>query len=370
MRTDLWGWFNRFAAQAFGSGNIQHQQLVRLYDKGWQALRAEKHELAFNTFEEGLELARKLSFPCFELFYDYWCSETLIFYKNDYRTGLDRAIKMGARAHKDQYLECPVRGRVYYTLMYVYYAMDALGYEDKIREMIAFMENEIPLDDDTYQRTLYTRSSLAYALEDYDQAEKIIQQYLGITIGNAHRQSGGHNMIRMIHHARGNLKEAFDHAFIGEKNARVSRLENSVALSMLWQANYAKYLGDDERAAVLHQRGKFHHDQFDLKPLPEYYNAVCEYLELTGDMQQALELRRKQIGEISEVGSVSYTAHSHLQYVRLCGRAGEDITEALATTRKAGEALLKPQKFNEKLEKVESGDYYQYDWQKDYPRKT
>src|SRR5690606_18175421 len=131
-------------------------------------------------------------------------------------------------------------------------------------------------------------------------------------LGNPHRQSGGYNMLRMIAHAHGELKEAFNLAYIGGTNARFARLENSVALSLLWQGVYAQYLNEPDRAKVLHYQGKDHHERFNLKPLPEYYNAVCEYLELTGAIQEALDLRKQQLDDISEVGSVNYTASSHL----------------------------------------------------------
>lgn len=366
MRTDLWGWFNRFAMQASIEGNLQKQHLVYLYDKGWQSLRAEKHAEALNYFEEGSTLSGQLNLPCFELFYDYWSAETLVFYKNDYREGLDRSIKMGARAHKEQFADCPVRGRVYYTLMYVYYAMDASGYEDKIREMIDFMDKEIPLDDDTYQRMLYTQSSLAYTLENYDEAKTIIQQYLALTVGNAHRQSGGYNMLRMLAHAHGHLEEALNFARICEKYARFSRLENSVALSLLWQAVYAQYTGNSDDASALHIQGKSHYERFDLKPLPEYYNAVCEYLELCGDIEAVLDLRREELKAIPDVGSVSYTANSWLQYVRLLGRAGEDMSDALLKVAESAKPLLKPQRFTDKLKKIESGEYYEFDWQQQH----
>ncbi len=364
MRIDLWEWFNRFATHAYLENNSDKQRIVQLYDLGWEALRAEKHQQALDYFENGLQLARTLRLPCFELFFDYWCAETLVFYQNDYRTGLDRAIKMGARAHQDQYLECPVRGRAYYTLMYVYYAMDAIGYEDKIREMIDYMLAEIPLDDDTYQRMMYTKSSLAFTLDDYEQSRQIIESYIALTIGNAHRQSGGYNMLRMNAFANGDVEQAIALAHTGELYARVARLENSVALSLLWQALYAHYLDEPERAHTLYRQGQDHYTRFDLQPLPEYYDAVCQYLEKRGDIEQALSMRQQQIATITDVGSVSYTAYSHLAYVRLLGRSGQDITDALAQAHQASQALLKPQHFLDKLKKVESGNYYQYDWQK------
>lgn len=363
MRVDLWEWFNRFATKAYQEHHIEKITLIHSYDMGWESLRLEKHQIAFDFFEKGLQISRQLDLPCFDLFFDYWCAETLIFYQNDYRAGLDRAIKLGARAHQAQYKDCPVRGRVYYTLMYVYYAMDAIGYEDKIREMITYMENEIPLDEDTYHRMLYTQSSLAFALDDYEASQSIIETYLAITLGNEHRQSGGYNMLRMNAFAKGDIKQAMALAHTGERYGRIARLENSVALSLLWQALYAHYLNEPDRAYTLYQQGQNHYAQFNLKPLPEYYNAVCQYLEKQGDMEQAIAMRQTQLATITEVGSVSYTAYSHLAYVRLLGRAGQDITNALVDAYQASEALLKPQHFLDKLKQVEAGNYHQYDWQ-------
>jgi tetratricopeptide (TPR) repeat protein len=366
MRSDLWGWFNRYAAEAFLEGHPLKQKMPHLYDLGWEALRAEKPEEALGHFEEGLRIAYLLNDPCWDLYFDYWATETHIFYQNNYKIGLDRAVKVAARAHQERYQACPIRARVYYSLMYVYYAMDAIGYEDKIREMVDFMEREIPLDDDTYQRIQYTRASLAFALDDYDEAENLIQHYLDITLGNPHRQAGGFNMLRQISYARGKIVTAFDYGYQSELFAKVARLQTSVASALLWQAVSAIRLGQKERAALLHQSGKAHHERYQLKPLPGYYNSVCEYLELSGDTEQALNLRELEIKSISEVGSVDYTAEAHLQYARLLGRMGRDVKEALAQAYEAAAALQRPQRYVDKLKKLEAGDFYEYEWQKGF----
>ncbi|MEL6310031.1 MAG: hypothetical protein AAFR81_08615 [Chloroflexota bacterium] len=365
MRTDLWGWFNRFAAQAIISGDPLRQQMTLLYDKGWESLRAEKHDNALDYFETALQIARQLQLPCWVLFFDYWCAETLIFYKNTYQAGLDRAVRMIAGAHKDDYVDCPVRGRAYYTLMYIYYAMDVIGYEDKIREMITFMEREIPLDDDTFQRMQYTQAALAQATEDYTTAEHIIQQYLNMTIGNAHRQSGGFNMMRLIAYARGDIAQAYEYALQSETHARYARLQNSVAIAILFRASHALRLGKEDEAHTLHQRGMTHFERYHLRPLPAYYDAICEYHELAGNLPKARFLRQEQRRAMETIGSPHYIAHAHLAYARLLGRLGEDTSDALQTTRQKADALLKPAHFLGKVDAVEGGNYYRYAWQAD-----
>lgn len=368
MRTDLWGWFNRYAAQAFLEGNQFKQRMVQVYDMGWESLRAERPDDALKNFAEGLRIAKTLHEPCWELFFEYWTAETLVFYKSDYHTGLEHSIKMGAKAHQEAYQNCPVRARVYYTLMYVYYAMDAVGYEEKVREIIDFMEREIPLDDDTYQRMQYTRAGLEYAKDDYDAAEREIQYYLSITVGNAHRQSGGYNMLRQIAYARGKIAQSFDYAYSSSMNARRARLQNSIANALLWQAVCAIRLGQNERAAELHQQGIAQYDRYQLKKLPGYYNAVCEYLELSGNIEGALRLRQEEIANINQLGSIDYTAYAHLQHCRLLGRLGHDVVDSLQTCYQAASNLLKPQFYLDKLKKIEAGHYYEYDWQASYDK--
>lgn len=365
MQSDLWGWFNRYAAQAALEGHPLKIRMPQLYDLGWEALRAEKPEEALGYFEEGLRIAYLLDDPCWDLYFDYWAAETHIFYQNNYQIGLDHAIKVAARAHQERYKTCPVRGRVYYTLMYVYYAMDAIGYEDKIREMVAYMEDEVPLDDDTYQRIQYTRASLAYALENYREAEDLIQAYLNITLGNAHRQSGGYNMLRQIAYAEGKIQAAFDYGFQAEQKARWSRLQSSVASALLWQAVCAQRLGQVERAALLYQSGNAHHERYQLKRLPSYYNAVCEYLELAGHKEEALALREEEIQNIPQVGSIDYIADAQLQLARLLGRMGRNYQAILTKAYEISHSLLRPERYLDKLKSVEAGDFYEYSWQRE-----
>jgi hypothetical protein len=370
MRSDLWGWFNRYAVEAIMEGHPLKLKMPQLYDLGWEALRAEKPEEALGHFEEGLRIATILNEPCWDLYFDYWATETHIFYQNNYQIGLQRAIKVAARAYQERYQACPVRARVYYTLMYVYYAMDAIGYEDKIREMVDFMEREIPLDDDTYQRIYYTRASLAYALDNYQEAEALTLHYLDMTLGNAHRQSGGYTMLRQIAYARGEIERAFDFGYQAEIRAKLSRLQSSVVSALLWQAVCAIRLGQKERAADLHRTGKAHHERYQLRPLPGYYNAVCEYLELSGDAEAALALREEEVRSISAVGSIDYTADAHLQTARLLGRMGRDMSAMLKLAYQAAESLQRPEMFLKKLKRLEAGDFYEYDWQKSMKREN
>lgn len=363
MYADLWGWFHRFAAQAALNQDPLRQRLPRIYDQGWRALRAEDSPSAHTAFAQGLALAQQLKEPCWELFFEYWIAETFVFYDAQYKKGLDHCIKIVARAHQPRYEQCPIRSRVYYTLLYLYYLIDAIGYEEKIREMAEFIQTQIPMDFDTELRIYYVQAALEFDLEAYDKAEEATMMYLGMSINSTHRKASGYNLLRRIAFARGEIGQAFDYAYQTERNARDAHLENSVAHAMLWQAAYAQRLGDSKRAQNFYSQGVDLFSRYDLPRLSNYYDAVCDYLEQSGEIQAALDLRHEQIQAMSHIESIDYHCDTLLQGIRLLGRCGEKFDDLLAEAYRHAQTLIKPERYIQKLKQIESGSYFRYSWQ-------
>ena len=364
MHVDLWGWFNEERRRAIMGGNSLKYQMTQHYYNGWDAMRAERGDEAVSHFMMGLDIAKKLNEPCWDLFFEYWCSEAYVFVVNDYQKALEYIVQTSARAHKPQYIQCPVRARVYYTLMHIYYETDVLGYEEKIREIIKYMEDDIPLDDDTAYRLQYKKASLAYDLEDYATAKQELAHYMSLVVNNAHRQTSGFSLQSLLDYTAGDLQSALENSIQTEKNARIAKLERSVINAMLRQATLHHRMGNIDEADELYYRGLAYQKQFGVNSMPYHYNAVCEYLEIAVDAEQALKLREESLETIPKFGSPDYTTSAHLSYCQLLGRMGRDTTHALKQAREAAKLLIKPARYLSKLQDVENGNYYQYEWQK------
>lgn len=367
MTVDLWGWFHRYADAANQEGNPLKQRLVNLSHQGRLAIQSEDLDLAASLYEEGVNLARTLREPCWELFYQYYCAEVYIFHKSDYQTGLEWATKATAIAHKDAYLSCPVRGRVYYTLIYAYSAIDSLGYEDKIREMLAYMEQDVPMDIDTVQRIQYSRAQLAFDREAFDECERELNHYMNLIVTSSYRQGSAYNLARRLAFARGDLKLALDFVYRGYEWARRHHRPRSTAFQSLHEALYLTYLGEHDRAAAALQHGISYYERHDIPRLSNYYEQVCLYRELHGDTQTARKLREQQIAEMQSDYGFDYRFYTHLEYCRLLGRLGLELTQALQTTRTILQESVDPGKHAPRLARVEAGDYYEYEWQKPAP---
>ena len=360
MYVDLWGWFNR---------DFKHDALRELSYRGWRYMRVAQPDLAYQTFMEGHEKAKNLKLPCWELYFEYWACEVLIYNTVDRQRALDQTVRLAARAHQQQYQECPVLGRVYFILADIYSEIDVYGYEDKIREALDGIEaGNIPMDIDTHLRVMHVRAYFDYAFEQYDEAEKKVQEYLPIAVDeyNSHRQHDAYRMLRCVETVRGNFHLAHSFAKQAEIHGEQMGFPNGVAEERVWQGIFLLLMGQDKEAHTAYQSGIGHFEQYKLEPWLAWYDGQCLYFELKGDSEQALKLRYKQFEQTYMRTSIFNEGQTHLQLCRLLGRMGKPLDDAIQQAKAVASRMRKPDFYLKKLGEIEQGKYDEYDWQARY----
>lgn len=363
MYVDLWGWFDKSALEAYTSDNEQAQRLPQLYYQGERYLNLSRFDEAQKHFSDGLQLARQLNRPCWALFFEYWISEVYIFYKGDFTIGLDLAVKATARAYQEQYKGCPVRARVILTLIYTYFFLDPFGYDGKIREMLHYLKHDVVMDDDTDMRVQSCYAEMALIREDYDKCEEETLLYQDMVAENAFRLTDAYHLLSKIAYARGDIKQAFDYAFLQEQYAHQSQRQSMYGTALAWQAVFAQRTGQTERAENLMQRVDAHYRSHqDLARFGAYYSALCDYHEQRGDINRAIALRQEHLANTG--GRPHSKTMAHIHYCRLLGRTGRDLSDALVAARATFVDLLKPDFYEAKLQRIEAGDYYAHAWQR------
>lgn len=363
MYVDLWGWFRR---------NPQHVALQQISHQGWRYMRTAQSEIAYRTFMDGHEKAKKLELPCWELYFEYWACEVLIYNMVDRQKALDQTVRLASRAHHPQYKDCPVLGRVYFILADIYAEIDVYGYEDKIREALNGLEADIPMDLDTHLRVMHVRAYFEFAFERYDEAEKMVQEYLPIAVDeyNSHRQHDAYRMLRRIETIRDNFHLALDYAKLSEIHGDRMGFPNGVAEERVWKGIFLLLMGKEKEAHNSYQSGLGHYQQHNLEPWLLWYDAQCTYLEYKGESEQALKLRQKQLEQVNMRTSIFNEGQSHLQLCRLLGRMGQPLDDALENAKAVAKRMQKPAFYLKKLQEIETGNYNEFDWQERYRGKT
>jgi hypothetical protein len=367
MYVDLWGWFHESRRNAILNGDTQREKYNDYAYRGWAYRRTAQPDEAFAVFQEGEALAKRLNDPCWELFFQYWCAEMLFYHKVDQQAALDYAIRIATRAYKEQYLECPIRSRVYFVVADIYYAIDFFSYQDKIREMLDYLQNEVPMDSDTDLRARHMRAEFEMEFERFDEAQRLVEEYMPDAHGNEFRLRSGYNMLRRIAYARGHIQMALDYSLQTDLYAERTQSQGIIASQKLWQAVYHKRLGNDALARTCHLNGIDLHERYALPRWPGYYDALCEYLELNSEPERALSLRETQLEDMQEHHSIHNESVSHLDYCRLLGRLGKPLDDALKAAHTIAQRMTQPDLYLERLKKIEDGQYYDFEWQRENP---
>lgn len=353
---DLWGWFYDVARSAARAGDHQRVQLTRLYWQSQTIRLADPHQ-SLALLRQGSEMAERLDEPCLKIFFDYWACEVYIFDLEDLNAGLEHAAKVFVEACKPGHSQCPVLGRVYRVMMDAYIYSDPAGYADKIQELIAYMEQHVPMDDDTGYLLHGRRIDLAWALDQPDQAFDLALKYLDISERSSFRKSHAYSVLSSFSYLKDDVSAALEYALLFEENARRTDWSDSVATALVWQAMLYRKLGDEEKSRECHRRGLAQRSRLGVMPGGMFYDGVCTHAELGGEAEMALRLRDEQLGALAGKGMFGYECQVHLQRCRLRGRMGFLQESDLAAARTAAQPLKAPQYFLADLDRVVRGDY-------------
>src|SRR5215510_736492 len=143
---------------------------------------------------------------------------------------------MTIEARKPQYRNCTVLARAYRVLLDAHVLIDPVGYEDKIRETLAYMENEIALDHDTHCILEARKANLAFALDDFEEARDAALRYLEISESSEFQKSSAYLMLCGHAYHDGDLETTMSLAIDAEMCARRVARKKRTSTALAWQA--------------------------------------------------------------------------------------------------------------------------------------
>ena len=364
MYVNFWGWFQEYELRAILLGDNHRRRLVTLAREGWDYRKLADADSAIRAFKEGIHLAESLNEPCWAIFHKYWVAEMLFYLKHDYQATLDYTVRIASECRKEIYEKCPVRSRIFFVLANIYYMIDFYGYEEKIVDLLDYIEAEVLMDEDTHLRVLHSRAQIAFDHENYNLAEARTYDMLNRSPFNDFRQRSGYNLLRAIAYARGDIALADDYNELAKDHAKAVQLQRSIAEGMLWESVYLQHMGIAPKAFDVYTSALAYYENYNLKKEVAFHQASSEYMELVGNTEQAIEIRCALVEQVMASASIYNQMHANLSYCRILGRSGKSMDTALITARSVADNSLNPQVYLQKLDAIQAGNYWEYAWQK------
>jgi hypothetical protein len=348
------GWKQDFRKRAQLANDAARLRLVQLHESAWK-MREKNPRQSLECCQQGAELARQLNEPCWEIFHENWIAGICLFFLRDTEAALDTATRLVAKASRERYAECCVRARAFTTLMAVHYFIDPVCYETEIRDMIEFIEREIPLDIDTHQRLQGFRMGLCQKLELYEQAEEAGLKYLQMSQGYPYREADAYKALAEITYLRRREDRALDYARLAEERARESIQD--AAFAQVWQAILHRRRGDEMEAQQLFKRGMAKLLPLSIGRDETYYNMLCRFYEAGKEYEKSLALRDEQIANIHETVGLASTFEAHHKRCLVLRQMHRLTPADVAALQKAAQRLRYPERHLPKLQKLEANPF-------------
>lgn len=354
----VWDWFERpvLKPQA-GSHERELRELVMLYHNSRDTKEVDP-ESYIATLTQAQTRAQAINEPWYALFFAFWCCSTLIFQVKDLIRARDLATKLVVEVRKPIYEGCPILGWVYLALTDVHMKMDPIGYAPTIYESLDFLENEIPIEYDTYCIVEGRRSSMAYVFDQIEQACQIAERYLNRSERSNYRKIHANLMLCALNYELGKDDLALFYARQAETYARIRQRLRSTIEAIAWQALLTYKSGDEALGHQLYRQAAAKMSEVDFVPWLSYAKIVGEYHELNAQPEKAVVLLDQALETIVGTDQHYDECICRLERCRLWGRIGKPLDDELEAAYAATKNLIDPMLLLEQLKQVENGKYH------------
>ncbi len=356
---NVWEWIDEYATQASARGDRERLALVEIHPEAYRHRHSEPSQM-LALLEDGRRRAVALNEPWWILFFDHWSLETLIYYQDDYRTILDRAVRLTLALQQPNLEQHPLRFHAHCNLLAAYLCLDPRGHAEKVAAALDYLETLVADEGEGKYLLIARRHWFAYEMDRLEESVRLCLRLLELADADRdrhlalHHSVGAHLSLCRLSLAREDWAALAAHARTAEELASRRGAPYDRALAQLWQAVSAVQSGAEEAARLLHAaQAKF--ARLGRPPDDNYHDALAAYHELAGDLLQALTVRTHQLDRLRDRGQDSTEAEIRLHILRLKALTGQSLDDEVSPLLAVTARLGTPGYYRERMERIQAG---------------
>jgi hypothetical protein len=318
--------------------------VAEFHQKFYQALSLRDFDptAAVEGMTAASRMAREAGNLTAVIYMDHWILQILIFTLKDFSRAYDLAVKTALEARKPIYQQMMERVCVHEDLIFTYIGIDPVGYSKLIEDAIDYMDREISDSSECRYCLLEARSTFELSCGRLDKARPAVQRYISSTESRSPHHFGiAHAKMCEYLYAAGEWENLLYYAQQG-REALGDQHPEYMALVLAAQALARRKLGNDGEAQTMYRlatakaatiKGAMHH---------VYYDLLCDFHLSVGNIQQAIQLRERQLHELTNKGQPFWEALTRLKVIRLLKQTGKTYTAEVERIRQLAATLKQP----------------------------
>ncbi len=343
-----------FHFRAVENGDFERMQLAILWERSVE-YSYERPDEKLAILEQAGALARKLNEPYWDMFFDHWKIEVLLYEKHQPAAALKLAARSAFEVRKPIYDAFAYRPQIALSLTACYLKLDPIGYEPMLREAFEYARVQCQHDEELKPYFAQQWSRFLEAIGAPDAVEANWQHlYAAYQSGTEH-----YVLFALVHLcstlASYDLPAARSHvgefAALGIELCRMEDRDREAAMFTMWAAVAARWEGDESEARKMYARA------YEMqKRLSSPHNAVqfaaTIYHETAGEWDEALRVVEDEI-EVTRAHDLAFLeAKRRLKQIELLSKLNRDCADAIAQLREVASRLKSREYWEDELAKM------------------
>ena len=299
--SSAWNWIRDFYREAAQKNDVERLRLIDFHSRGFE-VGHERPDERLAIYDAGRAHAARLNEPWWEMFFEHWKIETLLFAKQDARGALDLAARAVIEVAKPNYAQLPERASLNLNLVSAYMQLDPIGHAEKIRAAFAYIGESCVIYDEFAPYHAQQWTAFLEAIGDPEAVPAAWEHLmLADESGSDHYRMAALLLLCKVlqqfepDEARALMPELATHAY---RCAHNEERERAMASALMWRAVGARWSGDEPGAR------EFYRGAFALQnrmntpknavgfPAIVYHQARAEWDEALGVAQRQLRVLR------------------------------------------------------------------------------
>jgi len=358
--SEYWDEFEQRVSLWQKEGDVERLHLAELHYEAFLCHETDP-DRTLAIYTQGRDEARRLNEPWWVLFYESWRLNALTSHAMDYARALPIAMDLMVLFNSPEGRSHPDRRMVLDNVLYTYISIDPHGFQSEIERGATYLDTLIE-QGPVGPRFVFNHRRLCFlaGMGRWNEAYDFGNQSLALVDQSPNQHTRMWHGAWTLHrhcrtcHELGRMEELEDHSDnLREISAKHGQLRRTQADGWLWHAFIQRSKGMEKPASRAFLRGmKF------LSGL-ERRDSICAdpmaaYFEACGNWDAALEVRDRELADVTKKGMFHRVCEVHLERCRILKQSGDLNLEHLNHARLAADKLRNPGWYLEKLNQIQT----------------
>lgn len=356
-----WQWFEEYEQAALERGDHERAALRQIHRDAYECCETDP-DRTLELFREGRRQAAALEEPWWVLLFEHWQVHITLYEKCDYRHVLAPAVRNALELRKPQHRGFPQAAWILGDLIEIYVQLDPLSYADEIAMALADLESQLTTQAPNARYLFWFHQlDAAFTQVRSDDALQIALRIRDAAQADEHSSTGDHYLVpcyRFLCCHFGNRQDwssLATWADAGEELSRKLGEKESLAAFLMWQAVLHQQRGEHEEASRLYDSATARKRRLKTAHHSHYYDAMCAFHELRGDLKKSQQLHERQIQDCIARGQNHGEWSSRLEQLRLLAKMGQPLEPYLSDAQRMACKFRRPDCYLPKLDEIARG---------------